>query len=110
MQFWGVVCNPKGIVFCKFFETCEVHCANAWMWLVSLLTSKVTSALAVILQQSNDFLRNSSRNTAYNKDHRWRIVYQRKALEYSVRQVAENLGVSPATVHRIEDRTSTVSK
>ena len=28
----------------------------------------------------------SLRSTAYSEDLRWRIVYQRKALEYSVRQ------------------------
>jgi len=40
------------------------------------------------------------------------MVCQRKALEYSERQVAENLGVSPATVSRtleVFDRTGTVS-
>jgi len=54
----------------------------------------------------------SARTAAYSEDLRWRMVYQRKALEYSVRRVAENLGVSPATVSRtleVFDRTGTVS-
>ena len=51
----------------------------------------------------------SLRSTAYSEDHRWRIVYQRKVLDYSVRRVAENLGVSPA-IEELFDRTSTVSK
>ena len=41
------------------------------------------------------------------------MVYQRNALEYSARRIAENLGVSPATVSRtleVLDRTGTVSK
>jgi len=54
----------------------------------------------------------STRTAAYSEDLPWRMVYQRKALEYSVRRVAENLGVSPATVSRtleVFDRTGTVS-
>ena len=42
-----------------------------------------------------------SRSKAYNSDIRWRIVYQRFALEYSVQCVSANLGVSQSTVHRI---------
>ena len=45
----------------------------------------------------------SLRSTAYSEDHRWRIVYQRKVLDYSVRLVAENLGVSPA-IEKLFDR------
>ena len=41
-----------------------------------------------------------SRSKACNNDIRWRIVYQRFALEYSVR-VSENLGISQSTVRRI---------
>ena len=42
-----------------------------------------------------------SRSKAYDSDLRWRIVYQRFALEYSVQKVSENLGVSQSTVRRI---------
>ena len=34
------------------------------------------------------------RNTPYSEDLRWQIVYQQMVLEYSVWQVAENLGAS----------------
>ena len=53
------------------------------------------------------------RIAAYSEDLRWCMVYQRNALEYYVRRIAENLGVSPATVSRtleVLDRTGTVSK
>lgn len=39
-----------------------------------------------------------SRSKAYNSDIRWRILYQRFALEYSV---SDNLGVSQSTVCQI---------
>ena len=39
---------------------------------------------------------------AYDSDLRWCIVYQHFALEYSVQQVSENLGVSQSTVRQIE--------
>ena len=42
-----------------------------------------------------------SRSKAYDSDIRWRIVYQRLALEYSVQRVSANLGVSQSTVRRI---------
>ena len=42
-----------------------------------------------------------SRSKAYDSDIRWRIVYQRFALEYSVERVSANLGVSQSTVRRI---------
>ena len=42
-----------------------------------------------------------SRSKAYDGDVRWRIVYQRYALEYSVQQVSDNLGVSHSTVRQI---------
>ena len=42
-----------------------------------------------------------SRSKAYDNDVRWRIVYQRFALEYSVQRVSENLGVSQSTVRWI---------
>lgn len=44
-----------------------------------------------------------SRSKAYDNDVRWRIVYQRFALEYSVQRVSENLSVSQSTVRRIGD-------
>ena len=42
-----------------------------------------------------------SRSKAYDNDVCWRIVYQRFALEFSVQQVSENLGVSQSSVRRI---------
>lgn len=42
-----------------------------------------------------------SRLKAYDSDIRWRIVYQRFALEYSVQHISANPGVSPSTVRRI---------
>ena len=54
-----------------------------------------------------------TRTNAYSEDLRWRIIYQRKALCYSLQRVAENLGVGVATVHRIEtlfDETGSVGK
>ena len=38
---------------------------------------------------------------AYQDDLRWRVVYQRKALEFSYKQIAKNLGIDIATVLRI---------
>ena len=55
----------------------------------------------------------STRTKAYSEDLRWRMVYQRKALGYSLQRVAENLGVAVATVHRIEtlfDETGVIDK
>jgi len=43
-----------------------------------------------------------TRTNAYSEDLRWRIIYQRLALDYSLQRVADNLGVGVATVHRIE--------
>jgi len=43
-----------------------------------------------------------TRTNAYSEDLRWRIIYQRLALDYSLQHVADNLGVAVATVHRIE--------
>ena len=54
-----------------------------------------------------------TRTNAYSEDLRWRIIYQQKALSYSLQRVAENLGVGVATAHRIEtlfDETGSVSK
>ena len=54
-----------------------------------------------------------TRTNAYSEDLRWRIIYQRKALSYSLQRVAENLGVRVATAHRIEtlfDETGSVGK
>ncbi len=48
-----------------------------------------------------------------SEDLRWRIIYQRLALGYSLQRVAENLGVAIATVHRVEtlfDETGSVCK
>ena len=70
------------------------------MWLVSSLTS--SRHLRGFCNKAMASYK-SSRTTAYSKDLRWRIVYQRKALEYSMLRVAENLGVSPATVSRTEE-------
>ena len=42
-----------------------------------------------------------SRSKLYDNDIRWQVVYQLMALEYSVQQVSNNLGISPATVRRI---------
>ena len=43
----------------------------------------------------------ASRTSAYSHDLRWRIVWQREALNLSVREVAGNLCVDPSTVSRI---------
>ena len=43
----------------------------------------------------------ASRTSAYSQDLRWRIVWQREALNLSVREVAGNLCVDPSTVSRI---------
>ena len=45
-----------------------------------------------------------SRSKPYDNDIRWQVVYQLMALEYSVQQVSNNLGISPATVRRIGQR------
>ena len=42
------------------------------------------------------------RTRAYSDDIRWRVVYQRQALDYSLEKVAMCLGISVATVYRIE--------
>lgn len=53
------------------------------------------------------------RTKAYSDDIRWRVVYQRKALDYSLEKVATCLGISVATVYRIEqmfDETGSIEK
>ena len=47
------------------------------------------------------------RSKAYDPDLRWRMIYQRKVLNYSPRLVSTNLGVSVSTVRRIERRFDT---
>ena len=42
------------------------------------------------------------RAKAYDPDLRWRMIYQRKALDYSARLVSNSLGVSVSTVRIIE--------
>ena len=54
-----------------------------------------------------------NRVRAYQDDLRWRMVYQRKALGYSYKSIATNLGVDIATVWRIVQlfqRTGSVNK
>ena len=43
----------------------------------------------------------TSRSSAYSEDLRWRIVWQREAMNLSVREVAGNLCVDPSTVSRM---------
>ena len=43
----------------------------------------------------------TSRSSTYSEDLRWRIVWQREAMNLSVREVAGNLCVDPSTVSRI---------
>ena len=45
-----------------------------------------------------------SRKKAYGNDLRWRIVYQRIAMNFSFQKVADNLNVSTSTAHRIFSR------
>lgn len=45
----------------------------------------------------------TNRTKAYDADLRWRIVYQRKAMEFTLQKVAQNLGVSVATAYRTEE-------
>ena len=54
-----------------------------------------------------------SRSSAYSEDLRWRVVWQRQALQISAQQVAKNLGVDLSTVYRINqlfDTTGSVTK
>ena len=44
------------------------------------------------------------RRRAYDKDLRWRIVYQRAAIRLSFARIAQNLNVSLSTAHRIYHR------
>ena len=41
------------------------------------------------------------RKTAYSNDLRWRIVYQRIAMNLPLVKIAQNLNVAVSTVHRI---------
>ena len=41
------------------------------------------------------------RKTAYSKDMRWRMVWQREVLGYKYHQIASNLNVHPSTVCRV---------
>ena len=45
-----------------------------------------------------------SRKRAYGNDLRWRIVYQRIAMNLPYQKVAENLNVYTSTAHRIFSR------
>ena len=47
------------------------------------------------------------RSKAHNPDLRWRMIHQRKVLNYSPRLVSNNLGVSVSTVRRIKRRFDT---
>ena len=40
----------------------------------------------------------TDRTQAYDEDLRWRMVYQRYALELTYREIATNLNVYPSTV------------
>ena len=44
---------------------------------------------------------NPGKTSAYTEDLRWRIVWQREALELDLKTVAGNLGVHPSTVSRV---------
>ena len=44
----------------------------------------------------------ASRTKAYSQDLCWQVVYQRKVLEYNIESVATDLGLSTATVYRVE--------
>ena len=44
-----------------------------------------------------------SRTSAYFKDLRWRMVYQRLGMGLSLKMIGENLGVDQSTVHRAVD-------
>ena len=44
---------------------------------------------------------NPGKTSAYNEDLRWRMVWQREALELDLKTVASNLGVHPSTVSRV---------
>ncbi len=41
-----------------------------------------------------------ARKKAYSPDLRWRIIYQRIAMEFSYDKIAHNLNVAISTVHR----------
>ena len=41
------------------------------------------------------------RKTAYSNDLRWRIVYQRIAMNLPFVKIAQNLNIAVSTVHRI---------
>ena len=43
----------------------------------------------------------TDRTQAYDEDLRWRMVYQRYALELTYREIATNLNVDPSTVQRV---------
>lgn len=58
--------------------------------------------VAVVMATASFYSYEQARTKAYSEDLRWRIIYQRLALGYSLQRVAENLGVGVATVHRIE--------
>ena len=40
----------------------------------------------------------TDRTQAYDEELRWRMVYQRYALELTYREIATNLNVDPSTV------------
>ena len=49
----------------------------------------------------------SKRSSAYSDDLRWRIVWQREALQFTISQIAVNLCVSESTVRRTIQRFET---
>ena len=54
---------------------------------------------SVVMATSTSYER--ARTNAYSEDLRWRIIYQRLALDYSLQRVADNLGVGVATVQKL---------
>ena len=49
----------------------------------------------------SDMSAEPGRKTAYSNDLRWRIVYQRIAMNLPLVKIAQNLNVAVSTVHRI---------
>ena len=52
----------------------------------------------------------SKRSSAYSDDLRWRIVWQREALQFTISQIAVNLCVSESTVRRRFETSGEVAK
>lgn len=87
---WLWTCNSIWILLCYHWNVIiSCACIEFWWWIRIL---RMTTA---------PYSCEASWSSAYCQDLRWRIVWQKEAMNLSVRKVAGNLCVNPSTVSKI---------